>query len=384
MRFTAGIVVAIVASGAEAQTDPALESARKATADAYARVQATLAEIRRDSVRRFQLPIARQYAGMELRADTTQIPPDFMATLDQAFGAALKEVVPILGQRAHSLLTNTKVTLVRGLTGDSYDRQVLSPFVTFRSDPGARAFWYQTAEADPADFNALKNLAISWFTGAAYDAMPANLRAWMGKAASLHANGRPNPELYSTYREIARSNRKSSRACLEGAIGACRSLMAIEPGNDTAVSWLDEKERRDLLAQLGRRGRQYMLRHLPGTNMKLYESCMRREDDNACRDALRSMNVRAPVSDNSRTEVWRLTLAIGGPEAYARMEASQASEIGDVLAAGAGVPIDSVVSRWRAMVVRAMPHSPAPNSREILVGALLCIGALAVSAGRRP
>jgi hypothetical protein len=188
---------------------------------------------------------------------------------------------------------------------------------------------------------------------------------------------------YRAYRALSHANVKSSAACLRGVIRACRSLFAIEPGNDTSGSWLDAEERRSTVTRFGPsylRGRT-----VNGVSAApAWDRCVRAGIDSACRDALRAIGYQSPLQSQVRAELMRLALTRGGAEAFARMRGERGDDIGRTLETTAGVPLDTLLGEWRARVIAARPESPKPNSRELAVSALLVVCAVAASAGRRP
>jgi hypothetical protein len=340
-----------------------------------------LARARRDSADRAALPVAREYAGMQLRVDTTQMSPEFMSALDEGFRLALAEVVPVAGARAHALLTGAHGSITRGMSGN----RAADPrrFATMRMEPTGdwKASSRTLALADPSAA-AIRDAFLEWFSRAAFEQLPAPIRRWTSSRSLFR--GAATQDDRDAYRTIARANVSSSAACLDGRLRACASLFAIEPGNDTATSWLTHAERQKMVA---RYPGAYWLRRPTGDGISPREVrnlCVEAGNNEACRDALRYFRVGAPLGSNERTQLLRSAIALGGPDAFDRLRGMRDEEIGTILEKTAGMPLDSLIAKWRSRIVAAKPASPAPTSVELTMSCLLIVGALAVSAGRRP
>jgi hypothetical protein len=327
------------------------------------------------------LPVVREYAGMKLRADTTQIPAEFMSTLDEAYRDVLKDALGLFGPSAHSLLTGVNITLVRGSSWERDGMQSTSQYVSIRMEPiGELGVWAQIADAYDARADILRAAVETWFMRAAHAQAPPAIRQW---SSIFFAFRPPANSDYHTYRVVAYSPFRSSSSCLRGVNRACRSLFAIEPGGDTTASWLDPDERRGIVS---RYGPQYWRRRtIDGVDAGvLGDRCVRAGIDAACRDVLRTINFASPLHSITRAELMRLAFERGGAEAFARFRSARSEDVGDIIETTAGVPLDSLLTEWRTRILAAKPQSPVPNSRELAVSALLVVCALAVSAGRRP
>jgi hypothetical protein len=84
--------------------------------------------------------------------------------------------------------------------------------------------------------------------------------------------------------------------------------------------------------------------------------------DAACLQLLSTVPASAfpkPLGYNARATLVDLALRLGGRGAYHVLATSEDMPIGDRLAAAAGVPIDSLISRWRAEIIASRPEPVA-------------------------
>lgn len=377
---TSVLVTISWACAAAAQSDSSIERHRQAVASTHARLTELIALVYNDSVQRAGLPVVRTYGGMMLRADTSAIPFDFMESLDEAFAATLKDAVAVFGARAHGMLSNLKVIVARGASGDPVHTRGQSRYVTMEIAPvGGNGGWKQTADGVDPNELLLRRVAEQWFMAAMMDAAPPALRQWTSHRPTLA----PAPRVdEAAYRDVRRAYLNSARACLAGTIRSCRSLLAIEPGNDTTISWLDADERRSTVLRF--HVNYWRRPSSEGDPAVARDRCVNEGDDAACREALRLIHFASPISTKLRSDVLRLALEIGGPDAFERIRNTSSEEIGTLLESAAGIPVDSLVARWREYMLAGKPQSPAPNNRELAVSFAIIIAVLGLSAGRRP
>jgi hypothetical protein len=337
---------------------------------------------RADSIRTASMPVARRYAGMELKVDTSEVTHEFMRTLDEAVASAMTSAIALFGQRAHSMLTRLEVTVTRGTSGEGNEGHAASRFVTIRVEPtSTRPVRFQTADAEEPSREILEYLVRDWFAIEAYDALPATIRRWVSVVLPLAPVPRRDR---SAYRAIARANTRSARACLEGSVSSCLPLLAIGPRNDTLASWLNANERRERLMQHRNKPRLFIRQISGAEGPELYARCTIQRDDQACRNALRILSLPAPVMAADRAQLLRFAIETGGEEAYARLENSSDDEVGPILETVAQIPLDSLIGRWMTMVKAAKPASPVPDGPELLISFALLACAVAAGAGRRP
>ena len=84
-----------------------------------------------------------------------------------------------------------------------------------------------------------------------------------------------------------------------------------------------------------------------------------------------------------RGDIVLTALEIGGPNAWGRLRGAMGNEIGPMLEAGAGMPLDSLLGRWRSQLLSLRPAEAPVSVTRVLLGltwtALLILGALGVS-----
>lgn len=383
-RRSAVVALVVCAWSARAVAqEVSLEAHARAVAASYANMDAVYAVARADSVLTWKLPVARRYAGMDVHVDTTQVPAAFLATLDDAFSALLRDALALFGPGAHGLLTGMRLTITRGTSGEHVVDRAYSRYLTLRTEPfGRRGFAYQTADAAEPNFDVLRSLFVNWFGDAAVTGMPAPIRSWLGQSRLLRDDWTPSAR--GTYRTIARTNSRSARACIEGVLRACRSLLAIEANNDTTGSWLDAGERRAELVRL--QSQRYGLSRYFFTDAgkALYNRCAGVGNDSACREAMRMMRTAAPVNSEGRAALVHLAIQVGGAEAYARLQGARSNDVGSILETTAGMPLDALLRRWHSAIISAKSATPRPNTHELVTSLAFCAVALLACTARRP
>jgi hypothetical protein len=147
----------------------------------------------------------------------------------------------------------------------------------------------------------------------------------------------------------------AARGCLLGDIRACQAALGLRDSVDAFLLWYPSSaERRALLRQTFT---EYFTNR--GLSSVMWRACINGEDD-SCTELLRSLPRNAiprPLDQDARRLLVHLALQTGGREAYARLlsGADSARSLRDRLAAAAGVPADTLVSRWRAAIIASRP-----------------------------
>ncbi len=168
------------------------------------------------------------------------------------------------------------------------------------------------------------------------------------------------------------------RRCFLGDVTECRRALVLAPTADPALEWYSAAARREVVGRL-------KVRNSSGPAGIRARECVR-DDDEACIETIRGtdpLQLPAPLEQTVRQSVLRHALRVGGPGAYARFLAARGA-IGDVLAATAAVPLDSLVAGWRGAVVRAAPDAvtAAPAVTVVATFWALVIGAMALGSSR--
>ena len=182
--------------------------------------------------------------------------------------------------------------------------------------------------------------------------------------------------LGSLYEELATSPWSASRGCFGANLLACRRALGITP-DDPATGWYDATDRRNYVA--------HML--VPPTTAT--RDCIRDGDDQAC---IASMNrapggaPEPPLGAQARQLLVALAIIDGGAEAYDRLIDHAGQPIEARIGTAAGVPIDTLVSRWRARILAIHPKTVAADARAawaaVVWGVLLMVVALRSSRWR--
>ena len=159
------------------------------------------------------------------------------------------------------------------------------------------------------------------------------------------------------YAELVTSPSQVSSRCLAGDIRRCREALTLTPVPDPLTEWYDAGARRNLVVRMGD-----LLNK--GPQKAQYDACVIRESDGVCERILRTMPryvLPPPLPMAMRHHLFRIALQAGGAGAYERLASGPARSVEQRLADAARLPIDSLVSRWRADIVSARPPSPMPS-----------------------
>ena len=160
-------------------------------------------------------------------------------------------------------------------------------------------------------------------------------------------------DLETAYEELAASPWSANRGCFGGSLVACRRALGITQ-SDPATGWYDAPDRR------------YYVAHVLLSASSAARDCIRDGDDQACIASLKRAPGGAPqppMGVVARQFLVALAINAGGAEAYDRLTAHADEPIETRLSAAAGMPIDTLVSRWRAAIVAARPITVAADAR---------------------
>ena len=169
----------------------------------------------------------------------------------------------------------------------------------------------------------------------------------------------PNPSILEAntvalYAELATAPWRSARECFIGRLDECRRALGIS-GEDPVLDWFDAADRRHYVEEY--------LKYLPASQSR-YEACTG-NDDAACVALMRlAPRVAAPpLSATTRALLLALALDAGGKNAFDRLLDSPTQPLGVRLAAAAGIPVDSLIGRWRSRVLAVRPKTVAADER---------------------
>jgi hypothetical protein len=152
----------------------------------------------------------------------------------------------------------------------------------------------------------------------------------------------------TVYLELATTPWRAGAACYAGDVEACRVALALGAGGPE--SWYTAEERRQLVASA-------MEYHADVQRDLGAQRCVNTADEQACLETLRSYPALTdePLSPMARQTLVRVAFGVGGNGAFGRFVRSDSRTLPDRLAHTAGVPLDSLVVRWRSAIVEARP-----------------------------
>ena len=222
-------------------------------------------------------------------------------------------------------------------------------------------------------------IAESW-TGIASQRMTAevgpNFGEWLSNA--IPVDSAATDTWVGVRIDVVTSQFAVSRQCYAGSISACELALGIRGTNDPLRSWFNAAERRGVVL------RDWDALHR--TRPDLMTACVMRREDSACVEAgelISKQALQPPLGTASRQALARLALDLGGAAGFARLRAAPDS-IGAQLAAAAGIPLDSLVARWRTAVVStAAEHTTmTPGVAMMSICWVTACGALALRSSR--
>jgi len=169
----------------------------------------------------------------------------------------------------------------------------------------------------------------------------------------------PNPSILEAntvalYAELATSPWRAARECFTGRLDGCRRALGIS-GEDPVLDWFDATDRRHYVLEY--------LKYLPASESRL--AACTGNDDAACIALMRlAPHVAAPpLGATTRALLLALALDAGGRNAFDRLLDNTAQPLEVRLAAAAGIPVDSLIGRWRSRVLAIRPKTVAADER---------------------
>jgi hypothetical protein len=161
-------------------------------------------------------------------------------------------------------------------------------------------------------------------------------------------------------------------ACLGGDAEACAVALGLRAAPDTLVEWF--------LPETWPRLAGMLEGELSARDRLARERCMGARDLAACHAVLTPGRVRPPVSFYGRLYLVGLALDAGGQGAFDRLVADTGAAVEQRLAAAAGMPADSLLTKWAGAVRSAFPGSPLPRQGEAIVTLAWSIAILTLAA----
>jgi hypothetical protein len=178
----------------------------------------------------------------------------------------------------------------------------------------------------------------------------ASMAAWRGDVRLFQDQG---PLLEATHLELLTANAPGAEGCRDGSLEACArslNLIARLPGQSVEAN-----------AEL-RRFVERRLRHRASEPAlaPAYSACVDGGDAAACLAFLERAGVQEPTLSTRATGTLLVAIGdVGGPDALARFFADTGAAIVPRLEAAAGMPVDSLLARWRETI---LAHRPPPTA----------------------
>lgn len=167
------------------------------------------------------------------------------------------------------------------------------------------------------------------------------LRGW-GVGSRLPLRDAPRERWSRAYVELVTTASASLRRCLGRDTAACLTSLGVEPPSGSRLdAWYDPGDYRDVLQHVA-------VRHADSSAVASAKRCRATGAPEACARAARAIpevNVPLPLSPPTRQLFLGEVLRSGGSGAYARLVATHGT-LAQRLRAAAGVPLDTVVTRW--------------------------------------
>lgn len=277
-------------------------------------------------------------------------------------------------QRAAPLAWSSLDTLF----GDEAARMLRAPMLfwvmtrTIRyRPPGAERLQGVMAPENATDDDIRRQLtrgaavAIQTQTDSAFD-------NWLGLL--LAPVERNDAERTRVYVELLTAPSAAVRRCYAGHLADCSASLNLLDVPDRIAIWYDPAEQRALVRNSPRRT-QYR---------ESSDACVLTRSDAACLAVLHAVGAESPLSSQSRHLLVRMALMDGGRGAYGRLTRSAGRPLGERLALAAGMPLDSLIQRWRRAVLSARPTpvTLTPPIGWVALGWATLFGLLAIRSTR--
>jgi hypothetical protein len=172
----------------------------------------------------------------------------------------------------------------------------------------------------------------------------------------------PAPVREATYLELLTASAPGARGCYDGSLAACAHALHLHPGQPLPSGEAAAELRRYIAQRLGERAAAPAL-------ASSYAACVERKDDAACLEFLEQAGVQPPTLSTRAAGTLLVTVSdLGGPEALARFFADTGAAVVPRLEAAAGMPLDSLLARWRGTILACRPAPTAvPAAMQWLV-----------------
>jgi hypothetical protein len=139
-----------------------------------------------------------------------------------------------------------------------------------------------------------------------------------------------------------------ARRCMHGSDEDCERILGLTPRLSVLERFYTPEDYPSVVE------RTWSLRTIPTTFADTIRSCIHARVASACDVAVRLTPASDAVPGSVRRTLLAVALEIGGDRAFDRLLSARGPARGQLLAA-AGIPADSLFSRWRARVAAARP-----------------------------
>lgn len=207
--------------------------------------------------------------------------------------------------------------------------------------------WYSDARAEARVGNAIAQVLTGDLEGTPLD-------AWLQGSPFT----RRDPA--GVYREMVLARSGAVERCLAADVAACTSALGLGPDGRAVDVWYTPAERR--VRALEKAGFDEVSGSSPMDDLfgPALARCAEGTAPDAC-DALLDLDPESfiPLSPNVRATLAARALERGGDGAWARLVDDPSMTPEEALAHAADLPLDELVSDWRAWIVRSRPEAQA-------------------------
>lgn len=206
------------------------------------------------------------------------------------------------------------------------------------------------------------------------------LRGWRESADPAWSLGEMNLE--DLYEQLVTSRWIVPRRCFLGDLASCRGLLALDPTLHVLLASYTPEERELVVGRMAAYASGRVVAEKIG-------ACLNRHDTAACAEVLveafpEPWSHRGALGPPARQALLALALEMGGPGAFDTLRASAPAPMGERLARTAGVSVDSLVTRWRNVILAARPATVAvtPAGGWTALGWATLLGLMALGSSR--
>ena len=190
----------------------------------------------------------------------------------------------------------------------------------------------------------------------------AAFKAWYGDAVRPSTRG-VRFDLEQSYLSLVTSHYGVGQDCFLGSIESCRSVLGLDDPADPIRLFRTPAERQEAAKGMAPTYRENEFR-------AAFMPCIAGADSSCVTmlRLLRPAQLPRPVAAIARQTLMSLALRLGGRDSYVRLMGDSAAPMPARLSATSGLPLDSLLSVWRASVIASRPKPVAVPPFGPLVG----------------